>query len=301
MAASPTEVSVAVPFGELSARVWGPESGRPVLALHGWLDNAATFDTLVPLLDSSLHVVALDFPGHGKSSHLPRGAHYNVIEYVIAVCRVVDQLKWDRFTIIGHSMGGCVGYMYSGLFPKRVLCLITLDIVVPVLLVDSYIPSILASGIKKLQKFEKMDGNAPVYTEEELLERMEDANPGLLSESSKKILLHRGSQPVEGGLVLKRDVRAKTSRTSVLPLVTQKEIVSRYNGDMLIFKCRHKFSSPDLQCVENEFVDIYRTRCKRFHYVELQGGHYVHLNNPELLAPAINAFILASPCQKASL
>lgn len=130
---------------------------------------------------------------------------------------------------------------------------------------------------------------------------MEDANPGLLSESSKKILLHRGSQPVEGGLVLKRDVRAKTSRTSVLPLVTQKEIVSRYNGDMLIFKCRHKFSSPDLQCVENEFVDIYRTRCKRFHYVELQGGHYVHLNNPELLAPTINTFILASPCQKANL
>ena len=42
------------------AKVWGPENGRPVIAIHGWLDNCGTFDTLIPLLPKDLRVVAVD-------------------------------------------------------------------------------------------------------------------------------------------------------------------------------------------------------------------------------------------------
>ncbi len=32
-----------------------------------------------------LHVVAIDLPGHGKSSHRPRGSMYNSFQYVADV------------------------------------------------------------------------------------------------------------------------------------------------------------------------------------------------------------------------
>lgn len=45
------------------AKVWGPENGLPVLALHGWQDNAGTFDKLAPLLPKNIRLVCLDFCG----------------------------------------------------------------------------------------------------------------------------------------------------------------------------------------------------------------------------------------------
>jgi pimeloyl-ACP methyl ester carboxylesterase len=47
------------------AKVWGPDDGVPVLALHGWQDNAGSFDTLAPhLLPSKIRLVCLDFCGN---------------------------------------------------------------------------------------------------------------------------------------------------------------------------------------------------------------------------------------------
>ena len=50
----------------VAAIEWGADGARPVLALHGWLDNAASFARLATLLDR-LHLVAIDLPGHGRS------------------------------------------------------------------------------------------------------------------------------------------------------------------------------------------------------------------------------------------
>lgn len=66
-------------FFVLKAKVWGPPDGLPVFALHGWLDNAGSFDTLIPLLPKNLRIVAVDTAGHGLSDPFPPDIAYNFV------------------------------------------------------------------------------------------------------------------------------------------------------------------------------------------------------------------------------
>ena len=84
------EVRLSLPHIELAAHLYGPEDGAPVLALHGWLDNAASFARLAPRL-AGLRIVALDFAGHGHSEHRPAGAGYALWDYAYDVLQVAEQ------------------------------------------------------------------------------------------------------------------------------------------------------------------------------------------------------------------
>jgi len=84
------EVRLSLPHLEVAAHLYGPDDGKPVIALHGWLDNAATFSRLAPRLQG-LRIVALDLPGHGHSDHRPIGAGYNIWDYAHDVLQVAEQ------------------------------------------------------------------------------------------------------------------------------------------------------------------------------------------------------------------
>ena len=86
----------------VSGKWWGNKNEVPMIALHGWQDNANSFDTL-----------AIDAPGHGLSSHLPAGKIYNFLEYVLILRRIVKHFNWEKFPIFGHSLGSAVAYVYS--------------------------------------------------------------------------------------------------------------------------------------------------------------------------------------------
>ena len=62
---------------KLAGLSWGEPSGRPLLALHGWLDNAASFSQLAPLL-TDFYVVAVDLTGHGQSARRSADASYQI-------------------------------------------------------------------------------------------------------------------------------------------------------------------------------------------------------------------------------
>ena len=99
---------------------------RPVLALHGWLDNAASFDRLAPLLDGA-DVVALDMPGHGLSYHRPPQAAYNIWDDIPDLLRLAEFLGWPRFHLLGHSRGAIIAALLTATLPERVESLTLLD------------------------------------------------------------------------------------------------------------------------------------------------------------------------------
>lgn len=107
-------------FGrKMTAKLWGNPAGYPTLAIHGWLDNAGTFDRLAPLLPE-LNIIALDLAGHGKSDHRAPGVQYHHGDYVLDIMSLVETLGWSTFNLIGHSMGGQISSVIAATFPDRV-------------------------------------------------------------------------------------------------------------------------------------------------------------------------------------
>jgi len=124
--AKPLDMAFAC-FGiTLRAKRWANPEGIPTLALHGWLDNANTFDRLAPLLPE-LDLVALDFAGHGLSDHRPEGVHYQPLLDMQELHSIADQLGWDQFALIGHSMGAAIASEYAATFPDRVSRVVCID------------------------------------------------------------------------------------------------------------------------------------------------------------------------------
>lgn len=83
----------------------------PILCLHGWLDNASSFDLVAPSLIKSCPVpavvIALDFPGHGLSAHLQDRSDYSPALYVRDIYSIIGQLgaSWQSgLIVVGHSV-----------------------------------------------------------------------------------------------------------------------------------------------------------------------------------------------------
>ncbi|KKO44144.1 alpha/beta hydrolase [Arsukibacterium ikkense] len=98
----------------------------PVLCLHGWLDNAASFIPLAREL-ADMPVLALDFPGHGHSPYRSSDAHYYFFDWVEDIVALCQQQGWQQLTVIGHSMGGMAATALAAAFPELVARLVLID------------------------------------------------------------------------------------------------------------------------------------------------------------------------------
>ncbi|KAL0625467.1 Serine hydrolase-like protein 2 [Plecturocebus cupreus] len=195
-----SELKLAVPWGHIAAKAWGSLKGSPVLCLHGWTDNANSFDRLIPLLPQNLYYVAMDFGGHGLSSHYNPGVPYYHQNFVNEIRRVVAALKWNRFSIMGHSFGGVVAGMFSCTFPEMVDKLILLDSI-PFVLDFHEVENLLTykrRAIEHMLQVEASQKPARVLSPEEMLQGLLKNNSHV-SEECGELLLQRGTTKVATG------------------------------------------------------------------------------------------------------
>ena len=94
----------------------GPEH---VVALHGWLSDRHAFDGLVPLVDRDRFTYAIpDVRGYGEAADI--AGDFTLDEVARDVLRLVDELGWDTFSVVGHSMGGKAAQRVLADAPDRV-------------------------------------------------------------------------------------------------------------------------------------------------------------------------------------
>ncbi len=123
---SATELTFEIGDMHYEAKAWGDPNSRPILALHGWLDNAASFDVLAPKLTDA-YLVAPDLAGHGRTSHRPYSGSYNIWDDLHDLLSIADLCGWDQFTLLGHSRGAMIAMLLAVAAPKRIAKVILLD------------------------------------------------------------------------------------------------------------------------------------------------------------------------------
>lgn len=90
-----------------------------VIAVHGWLADRSAYAPVLPDLDvGSFQYAVVDLRGYGAARDVD-GA-YTTAEGAADVLALADRLGWDRFSLIGHSMGGSVAQRALAAAPHRV-------------------------------------------------------------------------------------------------------------------------------------------------------------------------------------
>ncbi|MFI3319758.1 MAG: alpha/beta hydrolase [Rikenellaceae bacterium] len=89
---------------------------KVVVLLHGYLESMLVWDSFVPHLYKDMRVVTVDIPGHGIS--MVEGECHSMEFLAQTICDGVKALGVEKFTVVGHSMGGYVALAICELFPE---------------------------------------------------------------------------------------------------------------------------------------------------------------------------------------
>jgi pimeloyl-ACP methyl ester carboxylesterase len=106
-----------------------PETGLPVICLHGLTRNSRDFETVAPRIAAlGRRVVAPDMRGRGKSANDPDPAHYVAAVYAQDVLKLMDVLEIPRAVFIGTSMGGLITMVLATMAPDRIVASVLNDV-----------------------------------------------------------------------------------------------------------------------------------------------------------------------------
>ncbi|MBR6671948.1 MAG: alpha/beta hydrolase [Alistipes sp.] len=113
-------------IGDATVYVSDSEKGEKcVVLLHGYLESLRVWDDFVGLLTDKVRVVAIDIPGHGRSSNI---APVHTMELMAdMVAGVLDALQIDKVTLVGHSMGGYISLAFCAAYAERLEGLVLLS------------------------------------------------------------------------------------------------------------------------------------------------------------------------------
>lgn len=258
-----------VPGLTLAAQEWGEPGGLPILALHGWLDNSASFDALAPLLPGT-HIVALDLAGHGRSGHRTGAGPYNIWEDVGELFEVADQLGWQEFTLLGHSRGGIIGMIAAGTFPERVARLALIEALWPEVHQPQAAPRQLARSILEMRALR----NKPLSVYRDLARAARARERGMfpLSADAALALTERGTNAVDGGYSWSTDRRLLAPSAIKLTEDYIEAFLTRATADMGMILGR-----DGIPKLFNHYREALQRFPERLDWIELPGGHHLHL------------------------
>lgn len=276
------ELRLSTPHGVLAGLRGGREGGARLLAIHGWLDNAASFLPLFPHL-ADFDLVAIDLPGHGYSFHRPAGASYELADDLDDLLAALDALGWSHCHLLGHSLGGALASLLACAVPARVQRLVLIEALGPLAGEPGCAVQRLRQAVEDRRALRHKQLRVFPDIASAVHARMQ-ANA--LSEPSARLLVERGLAAVEGGFTWRSDPRLTTTRALRADEGTVREWIAGIEAPTLLIAAEHAppYFPPDLRAAR--LAHLRDGRCR-----ELPGGHHLHMETPEPVAAAIGAFL----------
>jgi pimeloyl-ACP methyl ester carboxylesterase len=250
----------------LAGLSWGEPGEKPLLALHGWLDNAASFAFLAPLL-AGYHVVALDLTGHGQSARRSADAGYQIWDDLPEILGVLDELGWDSFDLLGHSRGAIIATLLAGAFPERVRHLVLLDALTPEPTAPQKFPKQLRSFLQDKARLLQRSNRIFASVDEAVASR---ASRGL-SVTAARMLVQRNLRETPDGMMWMTDPRLRGASAAKLTQAQSRAVLKALRMPTLLMLARDSWAqSPEL-------LDYAQRHIESLTVHTVEGAHHFHM------------------------
>lgn len=242
---------------------------------------------------SKLPVLAIDLPGHGQSSHYPRGFPYHRSSIVVALRRIVEYYGWENVSLMGHSFGGQICFLYAAMYPEEVDALVSLDILAPFPLNEN---QFVKNAGAMVDDFLRRDNftmeTASSYPFNELVKLLIKSRVSPLSKETAELLLARGTTRDEAGnFKLNRDPRWKGRPLSGWSSEEITCLCRTLKTNVLCLKAESSPYFSTKEFFEECWADITKV-AKHADLRYLPGSHHFHVENAEIISTIVNDFLV---------
>ncbi|MCX7552724.1 alpha/beta hydrolase [Marinicella sp. S1101] len=281
---NPKTITFETRYGNIAALQWGAGNSHKMLALHGWLDNAASFSHIAPLLAAQGHeVTAIDFPGHGHSDHRAPGHNYGFIDYVMDIQAVVKQLE-TPVHLLCHSMGAAIAVMYAAAFPEHIKRMVLLENLGPI---PPYQPGKAVESLREALKL--WDKHSLVHKRfyqniDEAIAARNEATP--MAAEIIRPLVERGLCETPQGYHWRTDKRLRLrSFFRMAEAQIQEYLAATSVPTQLII------GKPRTYALQYPMFEARLESLKPDEFVEIKGDHHLHMSQASDVAEKILSFL----------
>ena len=258
---------------------WGSLQARPVVMLHGIRGYAETFAGLAAALQPDFRVIAFDQRGRGESDWDPVHDYYTDA-YVADLEALVEALSLESFDLLGHSMGGINAIVYAARHPGKVRRLV----------IEDAGPGAfeVSEGATRIRK-ELATTPDRFVSWESACDFMRALRPSVSEEARQQRLHNMLKALPEGGFTWRYDhvgiaatrlnpdlSRVVDLEPSVRAITCQTLVLRGGRSDYLQPAMAAHMRELNPRIVETAIADA---------------GHYIHDDQPELVAQAVVAFL----------
>lgn len=230
------------------------------------------------------------------SSRIPDGMQYHSIDNLYQIHDLCMEYGWEKISLIGHSMGAILCFMFASIFPKNVDMVIGIEGLKPSIFEAAYISKMLEDRIKNFMLADKRNREKtepPSYTLEEMAQKYEEATRKSVTKEFAPYLLRRNVQKSEkhlGKYFFTRDSRLKYSMGANFYQSVSVELAKRMDMPYMVIKA-DKAPYWEKKEYHEEVVNVLKKRNQNFEYHMVEGTHHLHLTDPEKISGLISDFI----------
>ena len=187
---------------------WGNEDAPTLMMVHGGRDHCRNWDWVADELRHDYHIIAPDLRGHGDSQWM-LGGSYTIIDYVYDISQLLHQTRATPSAIMGHSLGGSISLLYSGIYPENVTKLISIEgMGPPPGMFDMYGKTGPHARLEAwVGNLRQLSGRMPKRypSLEDAFQRMQTENPHLSEDQARHLTIHGSNQNEDGSYSWKFD------------------------------------------------------------------------------------------------